>query len=302
MATDSALRPLPRQAILPLLLLIEIAIFACIGTNFFTRTNFFEVARISTELGLLALALTCVIVTGGIDLSVGSLMGLSAVMLGKLWRDLGLPPYVAAAATLAIGALAGGLNGLIITRLRIPALIVTLGTYSLFRGLAEGLTGGADNFTNFPKSFLFIGQEYLGPVPAQLPILILAAAGFRLLLHRSTVGRALSAIGFSPQGARHAAIPVQRRVMLVYVLSGFVAALAGVIFVARVGQAKSDAGTGYELAAITAVVLGGTSIFGGRGTIPGSLTGLFAIAILQNGLRLADLPPELAGILTGLLL
>ncbi len=291
-----------RKAILPVLILLEVFIFSLIGANFFTTANFFEVLRISTELGLLALTLTCVIVTGGIDLSVGSLMGLSAVLLGKLWRDCGLPPYLAAALALTLGAAAGGLNGLLITRLRIPALIVTLGSYSLFRGLAEGLTGGVDNFTNFPRNFLFLGQEYIGHVPAQLPILLIATVAFWLLLHRAAVGRALSAIGFSPEGARHAAIPVQRRLMLVYTLSGLVAALAGVIFVARVGQAKSDAGTGYELSAITAVVLGGTSIFGGRGTIAGSLMGLFAIAILQNGLRLADGPPELAGILTGLLL
>ena len=110
------------------------------------------------------------------------------------------------------------------------------------------------------------------------------------------------AIGFSPEGARHAGLPVERRLALVYVLSGLVASLAAVIYVAHLGQAKADAGTGYELLAITAVVLGGTSIFGGRGTIHGTLLGLFAIAVLQNGLRLADLPAELAGILTGVLL
>src|SRR5207248_5661000 len=119
---------------------------------------------------------------------------------------------------------------------------------------------------------------------------------------RTTIGRALYAIGFSPEGARYAGIPVARRVGLVYVLSGLVASLAAVIYVAHLGQAKADAGTGYELLAITAVVLGGTSIFGGRGSIPGTLLGLFVIAVLQNGLRLSDLPAELAGILTGTLL
>ena len=292
----------PQQITLAGLLLAEVVIFAFIGTNFFTTTNFFEVSRLSVELGLLALALTPVIVTGGIDLSVGSLLGLSAVVFGKLWRDAGLPPVFAAAGTLAVGAAAGYLNGLLITRLRIPPLIVTLGSFSLFRGLAEGLTRGVDNFTNFPAGYLFLGQGYIGPIPAQLPILILAALGFWALLHRSTVGRALCAIGFSPEGARHAGIRVERRITLAYVLSGRMAALAAIIYVARVGQAKADAGMGYELLAITAVVLGGTSIFGGRGSIIGTIIGLFAIAILQNGLRLADLPPELAGILTGLLL
>jgi rhamnose transport system permease protein len=289
----------------PLLLLLagEIVVFSVIGTNFLSTANAFEVARLSVEIGLLALALTPVIVTGGIDLSVGSLMGLSAVLLGMMWRDASVPVWLAALGALAVGAACGGLNAVLITRLRIPPLIVTLGSFSLFRGLAEGLTRGVDNFTGFPQRFLGLGQGYLfDKVPAQLPIFIIAAVGFWALLHRSTVGRSLMAIGFSPEGARHAGIRVERRVALVYVLSGLCAGLAAVIYVAHVGQAKADAGTGYELAAITAVVLGGTSIFGGRGTIPGTLLGLAAIAVLQNGLRLADLPAELAGGLTGVLL
>ena len=192
---------------------------------------------------------------------------------------------------------------MLITRLRIPPLIVTLGSFSLFRGLAEGLTGGVDNFTNFPRPFLFLGQGYLfGEVPAQLPIFAVVAAAYWLLLHRTTLGRAWVAVGFSPEGARYAGLPVERRIALVYLLSGLVSSLAAIIYVAHLGQAKADAGTGYELLAITAVVLGGTSIFGGRGSVVGTLLGLFAIAVLQNGLRLADLPAELAGVLTGTLL
>src|SRR5262249_18502580 len=128
------------------------------------------------------------------------------------------------------------------------------------------------------------------------------AVGYWLLLHRTTIGRTLSAIGYSSEGARHAAIPVVRRVGLTYILSGLSSGLAAMIYVAHAGQAKADAGTGYELAAITAVVLGGPSIFGGRASILGTLLGLLAIAVLQNGLRLADLPAELAGGLTGVLL
>ncbi len=259
--------------------------------------------RLSVEIGLLAVALTPVIVSGGIDLSVGSLMGLSAVVFGIGSRDLGLPIGLAAVVTLVFGALAGGLNGLLITRLRIPALIVTLGSFSLFRGLAEGLTGGVDNYTNFPASFLFLGQGYLfGVVPTQVPIFFAVVTGFWVLLSRSTVGRGLVAVGFSPEGARYAGLPVGRLLGLVYVLSGLVASLAAIIYVSHLGQAKADAGTGYELLAITAVVLGGSSIFGGRGSVAGTLLGLLAIAVLQNGLRLADLPAELSGVLTGCLL
>jgi rhamnose transport system permease protein len=286
----------PQQCVLVGLLVAEIAIFSIVGTNFFSADAAYQVTRFSVELGLITLALTPVIVSGGIDLSVGSLLGLSAILFGKFWRDMGMPPAVAGLAAVAVGGLGGSLNALLITRLRIPPLIVTLGTFSLFRGLAEGLTRGVDNFTNFPASFLMLGN---GP---QIPIFIAAAIFFWLLLHRSTVGRALSAIGYSPEGARHAGIPVERRVALVYVLCGLASGLAAVIYAARVGQAKADAGTGYELAAITAVVLGGTSIFGGRGSIVGSLLGLFIIAILQIGLRMASGPGEAAGVLTGVLL
>ncbi len=306
MATGSAPRAGwldPSQVILLALIGAEVVVFAAIGTNFATVGNALEVLRLGVEIGLLALALTPVIVGGGIDLSVGSLMGLSAVLFGTFWRDFHFSTPAAAAATLAVGAMAGGLNGFLITRLRIPPLIVTLGSFSLFRGLAEGMTGGVDNFTDFPGGFLFLGQGYLpGGIPTQLPVFLVVAVGFWTLLRRSTIGRALVAIGYSPEGARHAGLAVGRWVGLTYVLSGLVASLAAVIYVSHLGQAKADAGTGYELLAITAVVLGGTSIFGGRGTIGGTLLGLLAIAVLQNGLRLADLPGELAGIATGVLL
>ncbi|HEY7119715.1 MAG TPA: ABC transporter permease, partial [Tepidisphaeraceae bacterium] len=292
----------PQQLVLVVLLALEIAFFSIVGTNFLSWDNFFQVPRLNVELGLLALALTPVIVTGGIDLSVGSLLGLCAVLFGKMWRDAGLPPWAAGLMAIGIGGVGGWLNAALITRLRIPPLIVTLGSFSLFRGLAEGITGGYDNFTNFPQSFLFLGQGYIGRVPTQIPILVAAAVFFWFLQHRSTIGRALSAIGYAPDGARYAGIPVERRLTLVYVLCGLMSGLAAVIYVARFGQAKADAGTGYELLAITAVVLGGTSIFGGRGSVIGTLLGLFAIAILQNGLQLADWRGELAGILTGALL
>jgi ribose/xylose/arabinose/galactoside ABC-type transport system permease subunit len=291
------------ETLLIVVLLAEIAIFSRIAENFATSSNVLEILRLSVELGLLALVMTPVILTGGIDLSVGSLLGLCAISFGKLWRDAGLPPALAALCTLLIGAAAGGLNAVLITRLKLPPLIVTLGSFSLFRGLAEAITRGVDNFTGFPRSFLFLGQGYFfGIIPAQLPILVLAAVGIWLLVHRMTFGRSFRAIGFSPDGTRYAGIPVEKRIALVYILSGVFSALAALIYVARVGQAKADAGTGYELLAITAVVLGGTSIFGGIGTVHGTLLGLAVLAVLKNGLTLSDMPSELAGILTGILL
>ncbi len=294
---------LSHERVLVCLLLAEIAIFSFAGRNFLTRANAFEVVRLSVELGLLALALTPVIITAGIDLSVGSMMGLAAVLFGKLWRYFGCPVELAAAAALLAGLAGGALNALLITRGRISPLIVTLGSYSLFRGLAEAMTGGVDNFTGFPSGFLYLGQGYLGGVvPPQALLFAAAIIGYDLLLRRTVIGRALYAIGFSADGARYAGIPVGRRVSLVYLLCGVASALAAILYVAHLGQAKADAGAGYELAAITAVVLGGTSIFGGRGSILGTTLGLAAIVVLQNGLRLAALPAELTGILTGALL
>src|SRR5687768_5338975 len=291
------------KAALAAALVGEAAIFALVAPNFFTVGNFFEIARLNAELGLLAVALTPILITGGIDLSVGAMMGLAAVCFGAAWRDLQWPIPAAAAVALAVGCAGGGLNALLISRLRLPALIVTLGTFSLFRGVAEGITEAAVNYSGFPAEFLALGQGYLwGVIPAQLPIFLLVLLAYYVLLHRSVIGRALYAIGFSAGGARYAGIPVENRIGLVYLLSGMVASIAAVIYVAHLGQARSDAGNGYELDAITAVVLGGTSVFGGRGTLGGTVLGLVALSILKNGLQLAALPTELTGILTGVLL
>jgi rhamnose transport system permease protein len=289
--------------ILAAALVVEILVFSAVAPQFATVGNFFEISRLSVELGLLAIALTPVLITGGIDLSVGSMMGFAAVMFGVANRDWGLPVPVAIGVSLMTGAAGGALNATLIARLGIPPLIVTLGTFSLFRGIAEGITEAAVNYTGFAPAFLALGQGYLwGVVPAQLPIFLLVLAAYVVLLHRSVVGRALYAIGFTPAGARYAGIPVARRLGLIYVLSGVVSSLAAVVYVAHLGQARSDAGNGYELDAITAVVLGGTSVFGGRGTLWGTMLGLFSISVLRNGLRLAALPSELAGVLTGILL
>lgn len=289
--------------VLILVLLIEAVIFSLIGNNFFTLSNGFEITRLSVEVGLLALALMPVIITGGIDLSVGSMMGLSAVVLGVLWRDVGLPMPLAIAITLLVGLLGGSLNALIITRFNSPPLIVTLGTFSLFRGIAEGLTKGVDNYSGFSSNFLFLGQGYVGGiVPTQLFIFLMVIAIYWWWMQCTIAGRFLYAIGYSAQGAWFAGVSVGSRLRFIYIVSGLVSSLAAIIYVSHLGQAKSDAGTGYELMAITAVVLGGASIFGGRGTVLGTVLGLFVIVILQNGLRLSGQPAEFAGILTGVLL
>ena len=226
----------------------EIAVFAAIAQNFFTLENFFEILRLSVELGLLAVALTPVIVSGGIDLSVGSMMGLAAVLFGAAYHDWGLSLGGAAMVALAAGCAGGALNAWLIAYFNIPPLIVTLGTLSLFRGIAEGLTRGAVNYTDFPSSFLALGQGYAGGIfPTQLFVFIPILVVYSILLHRSVVGRAWYVIGFGAAGARYAGLPVQRRVATLYFLSGLVSSVAAIIYVAHLGQAKSDAGSGYEL-------------------------------------------------------
>jgi rhamnose transport system permease protein len=294
------------ETVLVLLLAAEVVCFNTIGRRFGTADNVANIVRHSVEIGLLALVMTPIILTGGIDLSVGSMLGLCAVMFGKLWRDAGLDPWLAGLCTIAIGGLCGAFNGWLITRLDLPPLIVTLGTFSLYRGLAEAITQGVDAFTNFPQSFLYLGTGKLIGLPTQAWVLILVALFLWILVHRTTFGRSFSAIGFAPEGARYAGLPVKRRLMLVYTIAGVVVALASLTYTARFGTAKADAGMGYELFAITAVVLGGTSIFGGIGSIHGTLLGVAAIAVLSNGLTRVtstmNIASELSGMLTGGLL
>jgi rhamnose transport system substrate-binding protein len=284
-------------------LIAEVIVFSLMAPRFLVWSNLIEVLRFSVELGLLSIALTPVLITGGIDLSVGSALGLTTVVVGVAWSEYHLSVAGLVLVGLLVGCLCGALNAFLVAWLRRPALIVTLGTYTLYRGIAEGITHGAASYTGYPDSFLLLGQGYFWKVvPVQLPILIAVAVFYYVLLHRSLVGRGLYAIGLNTPGALHAGIPVRNYLLLIYGLAGVVSSLAGIILVAHLGLAKADLGTGYELGAITAVVLGGTSVFGGRGTILGGLLGLFFLSVLQNGMHLLALPSELTGVFTGVLL
>jgi rhamnose transport system permease protein len=288
------------------LLILEVIYFSVAGRRFGTADNVSNIVRHSVEIGLLALVMTPIILTGGIDLSVGSTLGLCAVVFGKLWRDVGLPPVMAGFGAISVGAICGLVNGALITKLRLPPLIVTLGTFSLYRGLAEALTRGVDAFTKFPESFLFLGTGAIAGIPAQAWILGGVAVGIWLIVHRTVLGRSFRAIGFAAEGARYAGIPVERRLLFAYTLAGMVAGVAALTYSARLGTAKADAGLGYELLAITAVVLGGASIFGGVGSVHGTLLGVAALAVLSNGLTrvpaVMNVASELSGVLTGVLL
>jgi rhamnose transport system permease protein len=301
------------EMILLWVIAVEVILFQVLGKNFLTTGNVSNIFRHSAEIGLLALVMTPVILTGGIDLSVGSLMGLCAVVFGMLVKIYGIDPLTAAGLTVLIGALGGGLNAGLVAGMGLRPLIVTLGTFSLFRGLAEALTHGSKSYSGFSEEFLALGNSDLLGVPAQIWIVIVVALVIWFLVHHTTYGRSLRAIGYGEDGARYAGLPVKRNISQAYIIAGAVAGLAAVILVSRMGEARANAGMGYELLAITAVVLGGVSIFGGAGNVSGALLGWIALAILNNGLtrisdyeilgeKVSSVARELSGLLTGLLL
>ncbi|MBB5752775.1 ABC transporter permease [Prosthecomicrobium pneumaticum] len=298
----AALRPFLRhEAILFVLLVAALFVLAGQSDRFFTIANLLNQGRLMTEIGLVALAMTFVIVTGGIDLSVGSILGLCAILLGVFWQNLGLPLPLAMGLAVLVGGVAGLVNGLIITRFRVPPLIATLATLALYRGLAEGISQ-ARSVRGYPDWFFVLGQGDLAGVPTQLWILGLLTLVAGVVLGMTAFGRATYAIGANETAARFSGVPVDRVKIAIYTASGLVAGLAAVIFVSRVSTTRSDMGTGVELDVITAVVLGGTSIFGGRGTIIGTAIGLVLIQALKNGLALAGVKGDGTIVVIGLVL
>jgi rhamnose transport system permease protein len=228
-------------------------------------------------------------------------MGLCAIVLGYGWKNLGLPLELAILLALATGTAAGFVNGWFITRIRVPPLIMTLATLALYRGLAEGVSQ-ARSVRGYPEWFFAFGQGELLGVPTQLWILLIAIVACWIALSRTIFGRALYAIGHNEVAARFSGIPVDRYKLAIYTFSGFMAALAGFIFVSRVSTTRSDMGTGLELDVIAAVVLGGTSIFGGIGSIAGTVIGFILIQLLKNGLALTGVKGDATIVVIGTVL
>jgi rhamnose transport system permease protein len=277
---------LRHETVLALLIVAVLLVLAQQSDRFFTAENLLNQGRLSAELGLISLTMTFVIVTGGIDLSVGSILGLCAITVGVFWKNVGLPLPLAMVLAVGVGGLCGLGNGLIITRFRVPPLIATLATLALYRGLAEGISQSR-SVRGYPEWFFHLGQGDTAGVPTQVWILLLVAVAAAVILGRTTFGRATYALGANETAARFSGVAVDRTKLLIYAASGLASGLAAVIFVSRVSTTRSDMGTGLELDAVTAVVLGGTSIFGGRGTIVGTVLGLVLIQALRNGLALA---------------
>ena len=296
---------LRQETILFFILIAGVFLMSLLSDVFLTPENLLNQGRLATEIALIALPMTLIIITGGIDLSVGSMLGLSAIMLGVAWHNWGLPLEVAIVVALVVGTLCGAFNALFITRVGLPPLITTLATLALFRGLAEGIAQ-ARSVRGYPDWFYILGQEnFLGDAtafPNQLFLVVISIVAFGAALAWTPFGRSLYAIGNNETGARFSGMPVLRNKAVIYTLSGFMSGLAAWVFVSRVSTTRSDMGTGFELTAITAVVVGGTSIFGGRGTIIGTVLGLALIQLMKNGLALSGAKGDSTTIVVGVVL
>jgi rhamnose transport system permease protein len=274
------------ETILAALLAVALMVLTTQSSHFFTVENLLNQCRLMAEMGIVGLGMTFIIVTGGIDLSVGSILGLVAILLGVFWKNVGLPLPVAIVLAIVAGTLAGLFNGFIITRFKAPPMIATLATLALYRGLAEGISESR-SVRGYPEWFYVLGQGDVWGIPTQLWLFLALAIVAIFILGVTPFGRGIYAIGSNAVAARFSGIPVSRSLLAIYTASGFLASVAGVIFVSRVSTTRSDMGTGLEFDVITAVVLGGTSIFGGRGTVVGTLLGLMLMQALKNGLLLA---------------
>jgi rhamnose transport system permease protein len=288
---------LSQEGILFLILLLATIVLSSFNPNFLAINNLLNQARLLCEVGLIALPMTYIIITGGIDLSVGSILGLCAILLGIFWKA-GVPLGLTIILVLMVGILAGAFNALFIVWLDVPPLIMTLATLALYRGMAQGISQ-ARSVRGYPEWFYIFGQESVLGLPTQLWFFVIGIVISAIVLARTTLGRALYAIGNNVVGARFSGLRVSRALVIIYSFSGFMAALAAVVYVSRVTTTRSDMGTGLELDAIAAVVLGGTSIMGGKGTILGTVIGLLLIQLLKYGLQLAGVTSDATIIVIG---
>ncbi len=270
--------------------------------NFGTSRNFTFMVLDLLPIILIALPMTMIIVTGEIDLSVASTLGLTSSMMGWLWNQ-GLSIESIIPLCILIGAVCGVVNGFLITGLGLPSLAVTIGTLALYRGLAFVVLGDGA-VADFPWNYTgwVTGTIGGGAVPNVLILIVVLALIFGVVQHATPIGRALYAIGANDQAAHFSGIRVARTKFWLYVVSGAVAGLVGVLWTLRYSSARADNGSGLELAVVAAVLLGGVSIFGGKGSLPGVLAGVVLLTALQNALRLEDVSGQALNIVTGSLL
>jgi ribose/xylose/arabinose/galactoside ABC-type transport system permease subunit len=296
----------------PVIFLIVLAIvFTIQQPAFATERNFWFLLRQSFVFGIMAVGMTFVILTGGIDLSVGSVLcfaGLvgAAVAKGANWLDVSKPDpggvavLYAALAAMAVGAGAGLIHGFAIAKLKVPAFVVTLGGLAAWRGAAQVLSQGQP-INKFSDQYRFWGSGYIGPMPVPVAIFLIFVVLGYLILRFTTYGRSIYAVGGNPEAARLSGLNTTGLIMSVYVISGFLAGLCGFLLTSRLGAAEVVAGQVYELTVIAAVVIGGTSLFGGEGSILGTLVGTLLIGVLNSGLAINNVNPYYQPIIIGVI-
>ncbi|KMW57640.1 Ribose ABC transport system, permease protein RbsC [Candidatus Rhodobacter oscarellae] len=287
----------------PLIGLLVLCAFLSFATDsFFSFRNFLNIADQITVLGIMAVGMTFVILIGGIDLSVGSILALSMMVLGYLNVEAGYPMGVAIIGALLASAVAGAVSGLLITEFRVPAFIATLAMMSIARGLANMITNGSQ-IIGFPTWFnLGAIIRHFGFLTITVAVMITVFVVATLFLRFRQEGRALYAIGGNPEVARLAGINVRLTTIMVYMVCALLSGLAGILLAARLDSVQPSSGVAYELDAIAAVVIGGTSLSGGTGGIVGTIIGVLIIGVLRNGLNLLSVSPFLQAVIIGLVI
>lgn len=288
--------------ILVALIIIDVVINMRLSPYFLDARNLARTSSDFMEIGIMMLPMVFIIITGNIDLSVASNMGMSASFMGLL-HNIGVDIWVAALAGLLLGTLGGLLNGYLVAKVKLPSLVVTLGTYAFYRGLAYGFLGD-QAARGYPAAFTYLGQgKVFGSlIPFSVVLFVVLAIIFGLVLHKTTFGRYLYSIGNNEDATLYSGVPVERIKLIIFTLSGFISALAGLILAARFGSTRPDIGTGLELTVITATVLGGVDINGGTGTMTGSFLSLLLIGLVRFGMSLLNIQGQVQGIAVGLLL
>ncbi len=273
----------------PFVFLILISVGLSIASeSFLTFRNIVTILLQISVIGIIAVGQTFVMITAGIDLSVGGIVGLAGVVSALLMTGFGVPVWLAIVAGVGVGVVMGMVNGLLVTSTKLPPFIATLGTMSVTRGLALVLTGGVAVY-NLPAAFEWFGGGRWASIPVPVYILAVVAVIFSVVLLKTRVGRYIYAIGSNVEAARMSGINVSRQLLKVYTICGGLAALAGVILSSRIMTGQPTAGLSYELDAIAACVIGGTSLFGGVGTIVGSVTGAALMGLIRNGCNLLNI-------------
>ncbi|WP_353651574.1 ABC transporter permease [Nakamurella sp. A5-74] len=281
-------------------LIVLLAFFSWRSPNFFTESNITSILLSTTVIGILAVGTTLVIITGGIDLSIGTGMALSAVITGLLLRDADVTVLVGVLGGVATGALIGLINGFNVAYLKLPAFIATLATMLIAGGLALVFADVQPIYLDTVPGFPEIALGSIGfKIPNAVYILFALALVFGLILSKTTLGRMTYAIGSNEEATRLSGINTRRWTLAIYALAGVATGLAGVVIASQLRSAQPQTGMGYELQAIAAVVIGGTSLLGGRGTILGTVIGALIMSVLINGLRILSIQPEWQNVVVG---